>query len=76
MSVHSSNGNGSNLTSAPPGFIPFGDEPWQVTRIEVITVMARAWWVRNRRNFGMEHARAMQILAGEDTAGDDSGGEQ
>lgn len=66
------NGNGTN-----PGYIRFGDEPWQETRTEIVTVMVRAWWARNRRNFGLEHAKAMQTLAGEDTAGEDtSGGEQ
>jgi hypothetical protein len=55
--------------------ISFGDEPWQETRIEIIEVMVRGWWRRNRRNFGTEHAKAMQALAGDDSTGDDSNGD-
>lgn len=66
--------NGTN--GGNPGYIRFGDEPWQETRIEIITAMVRAWWARNQRNFGQEHAKAMQALSGGDTTGDDnSGGE-
>jgi hypothetical protein len=55
--------------------IRFGTEPWQETRIEIIEAMVQAWWQRNRRNFGTEHAKAMQALAGDDSTGDDSNGD-